>query len=65
VSLWLQWFWPWFLLVVGVEVSDVVKVSRCQVSSSQSFVVSVCRGVKVSECAVKILARSLVSSHFC
>jgi hypothetical protein len=34
-------------------------------SECQSFVVSVYRGVKVSECAVKILACSLVSQHFC
>jgi hypothetical protein len=40
-------------------------VSRNQVSSSQGLEVSVYRGVKVSECAVEILAHSLVSLHFC
>jgi hypothetical protein len=36
---------------LGVEVSSIVE--------------SKYRGIKVSRCAVKIWARSLVSSHFC
>jgi hypothetical protein len=72
VSSWLSW--PWFLLGVGVsEFHSVVKVSGVVESRSrgiglsecQVFVVSEYCGVKVSGCAVKILARSLVSQHFC
>jgi hypothetical protein len=72
VSSWLSR--PWFLLGVGVsEFRFVVKVSGVVESRSrgigllecQGFVVSKYRGVKVSECAVKILVRSLVSQHFC
>jgi hypothetical protein len=57
VSSWYQVF------SFGVGISFV---SHCQgIRLSQSSEVSVCRGVKVSECAVKILAHSLVSLHFC
>jgi hypothetical protein len=51
--------------VVNRSVSVLFSVSRNQVSLSQGLRVSVYRGVKVSECAVKILARLLVSLHFC
>jgi hypothetical protein len=55
---------------LGAEVSGVSSIveSRSRgtgLSECQSFVVSVYRGVKVSECAVKILVRLLVSQHFC
>jgi hypothetical protein len=59
VSSWCQGF--------DFSVSSIVE-SRSRgigLSECQGFVVSEYRGVKVSECAVKILAHSLVSQHFC
>jgi hypothetical protein len=45
------------VLSLGIEVSSV--------SSNQGFVVSEYHGIRVSGCAVEILARSLVRQHFC
>jgi hypothetical protein len=51
VSFWCQGF--------DFGVSSIVE------SRSRGIGLSECCGVKVSECAVKILARLLVSLHFC
>jgi hypothetical protein len=55
-------------VVVAIVSSAIVLfigVSKYRVSLGQGFEVSVYRGIKVSECAVEILARSLVRQHFC
>jgi hypothetical protein len=52
----------------GVEMSSISSSQSLEVSVYRGvkvFVISGYRGVRVSGCAVKILAQSLVRLHFC